>query len=69
MSIYSEGNWKDDIDNLIQAVTRALHTTTPSNMPYNPGQLTIDTYMIFHQKAMTPSNHEQCQRISKPQEK
>ena len=49
-AIYSEDNWQDDIEHLIQAVAWALRTTTPSNIPYNPGQLTFGMDMIFCQK-------------------
>ncbi|KAL7484109.1 hypothetical protein ACHAW6_009750 [Cyclotella cf. meneghiniana] len=49
-SIYSDNDWQDDIDHLIQAVAWALHTTTQSNIPYNPGQLTFGMDMIFCQK-------------------
>ena len=44
------GHCQDDIDHLIQAVVWALRTTTPSNIPYNPHQLTFLTSIT------TPAN-------------
>jgi hypothetical protein len=46
-SIHSDNDWQDDTDHLIQVVGWALRTTTPSNIPYNPGQMTFGMDMIF----------------------
>jgi hypothetical protein len=44
-----ESDWEEDVDTLIQACAHALRTTTPSNEPYSPAQLTFGCDMIFRQ--------------------
>jgi hypothetical protein len=56
-SIYTDDNWQDDIDHLFQAVAWALHTTTPSNIPYNPGHITFGMDMIVRQKINVDWQH------------
>jgi hypothetical protein len=43
-------NWEEDVTRILQAVAWAINTTTPSNMPYSPGQLVFGMDMIFRQK-------------------
>ena len=43
-------HWEEDAVHMLQAVAWALNTTTPSNMPYSPGQLVFGMDMIFRQK-------------------
>ena len=50
VSIYSIDHWHEDINNLLQACAWAIQTTSPSNSPYNPCQLTFGMEMIFRQQ-------------------
>ncbi|KAL7474511.1 hypothetical protein ACHAW6_000485, partial [Cyclotella cf. meneghiniana] len=50
-SLYQGDNWEEDVEALIQACTWAIRTTTPSNSPFTPSQLTFGMDMIFRQKA------------------
>ena len=50
VSMYSMDNWHEDVNHLIQACAWAIRTTVPSNIPYNPSQLTFGMDMIFRQK-------------------
>ena len=51
LSIYSIDNWQKDVNHLIQACASPIQTASPSNLPYNPSQLTFGMDMIFRQQA------------------
>ncbi|KAL7477539.1 hypothetical protein ACHAW6_010840 [Cyclotella cf. meneghiniana] len=53
MSLYQGDDWEEDVAMLIQACAWAICTTTPSNSPFMPIQLTFGMDMIFQQKAKT----------------
>ncbi|KAL7475178.1 hypothetical protein ACHAW6_001105, partial [Cyclotella cf. meneghiniana] len=50
-SLYQGDDWEEDVATLIQACAWAIRTTTPSNSPFTPSQLTFGMDMIFRQKA------------------